>query len=150
MDEKQMDIWLGKTALTKLSFKNKTTLKTYSFDEALINVSRQKNIVETVVVGRDGTVKEFISNGDFSLDIQIGIESEDNFSYPEAELKSFEKLMSEKREIEVGSDFLFIFGITEIVVKSYSVPQQTHSNRQVVSIQAVSDKPYLMRIKEKE
>ncbi len=145
-----MDIWLGKTALTKLSFNNKTTLETYTFDEALINVSRQKNIVETVVVGRDGTVKEFISNGDFSLDIQIGIDSEDNISYPELELLKFEKLMSEKREIEVGSDFLLIFGITEIVIKSYSVPQQTHANRQVVTIQAVSDNPYLMKVKEKE
>ena len=41
-------------------------------DFPLVQVSRQKNILETVVVGKAGTVKELISNGDHSIQIRGG------------------------------------------------------------------------------
>lgn len=150
MDKNAQDVWLGKTTLTRLFFKSKETEKIYEFEEAYVNVTRQKNIVETVVQGRDGTVKEFISNNDFSLDIEVAYSVENDERYPRDEMVAFHNLLEEKREVGVGSDFLNIFGIVEVVIKGYSVPQQTFSNRQKISIQAVSDKPYLMRLKDNE
>lgn len=146
-----MEVWLGQTHLTRLFFKSKTSNKEFMFDEAVVNVSRQKTIVETAVVGKDGTVKEFISNGDFALDIQIALkEEQDRDIYPIDKLNDFAELLAENRELKVGSEFLDAFKISEIVVKTYNVPQQTYSNRQTITIQAMSDTPYLMRLKQNE
>lgn len=151
MDDKYMEVWLGQTHLTRLFFKSKISNKEFEFEEAYVNVSRQKTIVETAVVGKDGTVKEFISNGDFALDIQIALkDDEDRDIYPIDQLNDFAELLDENRELKVGSEFLDAFKIAEIVVKTYNVPQQTYSNRQNISIQAVSDTPYLMRLKQNE
>jgi Domain of unknown function (DUF6046) len=145
------DVWLGKTTLTRLFFKSKISDKQFEFDEATCNVSRQKNIVETVVVGREGTVKEHISNGDYQIDISIGIMKNDKADeYPLEELRALVRMMDEPSAIEVGSEYLDVFKIKEIVVKSHSNPQETFSNRQPFTISAVSDKPYLMKLKDDE
>lgn len=146
-----MKVWLGETHLTRLFFKSKITGKTFEFVEALIKLSRQKTIVETSVVGKDGTVKEFISNGDFSLDIQIALrDANDEDIYPIDQLNEFADFLAENREVIIGSEWLDAFKINEIVIKSYSASQETYANRQNIPIQAVSDTPYLMRLKENE
>lgn len=151
MADRNEDVWLGKTALTRLFFKSKLTGKQFEFEEAFCNVSRQKNIVETTVVGLEGTVKEHISNGDYMIDISLGImKSDHSDEYPAKEVAEFVKLLSENKEIEVGSEFLDMYKIKNIVIKSHSNPQETWSNRQPMSIQAVSDKQYLMRLKDSE
>lgn len=151
MDDRNMEVWLGQTHLTRLFFKSKISNKEFEFAEAYVNVSRQKTIVKTSVVGKDGSVKEFISNNDFTLDIQIALKDEDdNDIYPIDQLNDFAELLAENRELKVGSEFLDAFKITEIVIINYNVPQQTYSNRQNISIQAESDTPYLMRLKQNE
>lgn len=47
-----------------------------------------------------------------------------------------------KSSIEVHSEFLAIFDITKIVIKSYAATQMTEANYQAVSISAVSDEDY--------
>lgn len=151
MDDRNMEVWLGQTHLTRLFFKSKNSNKEFEFEEAYVNVSRQKTIVKTPIVGRDGSVKEFISNNDFSLDIQIALkDDEDKDIYPIDQLNEIAELLAENRELKVGSEFLDAFKITEIVITNYNVPQQTYSNRQNISIQAESDTPYLMRLKQNE
>jgi len=46
----------------------------------------------------------------------------------------------------VESDFLYAFGIKSAVVTSFSLQQETHSNRQSVQIQMLSDEPYEVRV----
>ena len=42
-------------------------------NDAVVAVSRAKNIVTTQLVGRDGTVKEYINAGDYQLNILVGV-----------------------------------------------------------------------------
>ncbi len=62
-----------------------------------------------------------------------------------AELKKF---LSIPEALEVQSDFLEIFGIKSAVVKSFGLQQETHSNRQSINIQMLSDEPYEIKLKE--
>lgn len=62
--------------------------------------------------------------------------------YPGDELRTLRQLLDTKTAIEVHSEFLAIFDITKIVIKSYAATQMTEANYQAVSISAVSDEDY--------
>lgn len=135
-----------------------------SFKEAVVNVRRSRNIVATPVLNGRGTVKEMITEGDLDLTITLAVVSNteagdylDNLvvsydTYPYNGVESLRKLLDEPERLAVVSDFLKLFGLdggdSGIVVKSYSVHQDTHLNRQVFEIQAVSDYDYELLIGE--
>ncbi len=138
---------------------SKDTLK---FQEAVVNVSRSRNIVATPVLNGRGTVKEMITDGDLDLTITLavvsgskdgdfdGTSTESYDVYPYNGVKRLRKLLDEPERLDVVSDFLKLFdldgGELGIVVKSYTVHQDTHLNRQVFEIQALSDYDYNLLI----
>lgn len=135
-----------------------------SFKEAVVNVSRSRNIVATPVLNGRGTVKEMITEGDLDLTITLAVVSstaagdylDDSVTaydmYPYNGVERLRRLLDEPERLDVVSDFLKLFdldgGDFGIVVKSYSVHQDTHLNRQVFEIQAVSDYDYELLIGE--
>lgn len=135
---------------------------TLRFPEAVVNVSRSRNIVATPVLNGRGTVKEMITGGDLDLAITLAVVSgsaEGDFDgtstesydvYPYNGVKRLRKLLDEPERLDVVSDFLKLFdldgGELGIVVKSYIVHQDTHLNRQVFEIQALSDYDYNLLI----
>nr|WP_185147521.1 DUF6046 domain-containing protein [Ornithobacterium rhinotracheale] len=138
-----------------------TTLKiqgeagSFEFSEIIITLSQERNIVTTPLQGRDGTIKEYISDGDYAITLDAAIlptnavpqDDESTFAiaenrYPDEEIKRLHRLLLEKKALEVQSDFLTLFDINSAVVKSYSLQQETHSNRQSLQIQMLSDKAY--------
>lgn len=135
---------------------------TLRFPEAVVNVSRSRNIVATPVLNGRGTVKEMITGGDLDLTITLAVVSgsaEGDFDgtstesydvYPYNGVERLRKLLDELERLDVVSDFLKLFdldgGELGIVVKSYTVHQDTHLNRQVFEIQALSDYDYNLLI----
>lgn len=132
-------------------------IKSFVFNEVIMSITQERNIVQTPLQGRDGTIKEFISNGDYVITVDAGVmegqkqtENEDtevsfqtpNNTYPRAELERLGKILTEPKAIAVQSNFLNVLGIQSVVVKSFSLVQETHSNRQSIQIQMLSDKPY--------
>ncbi|MDY3352254.1 DUF6046 domain-containing protein [Riemerella anatipestifer] len=129
----------------------------FIFNEVVMSVTQERNIVTTPLQGRDGTIKEFISNGDYVITVDAGVmegqkqvDNEDDEvsfqipgnTYPKAELERLRNILTLPKAIEVYSEFLLVFGITSVVVKSFSLVQETHSNRQSIQIQMLSDTPY--------
>ena len=115
----------------------------------------EKNIVTTALQGRNGPIKEYISDGDYNITIDAGIsnytidqEGEHNIDYPIDAVAELKNILSLPETIEVQSDFLEIFGIKSAVVKSFDLQQETHSNRHSINIQMLSDEPYEIRLKE--
>lgn len=107
----------------------------------LSEISMTKNIVKTELQGVDGTVKEYISDGDYEITIQGAIVSEDDF-YPEDGATLLHQLCLVKDALVVESDFLQLFDIYNIVVESYSFPEQEgFLNMQLFELQCISDKP---------
>lgn len=126
------------------------------FQEVVISVSQERNIVTTSLQGRDGTIKEYISNGDYGITLDIALtdyegepdeQTDEEFllpkqDYPISRVETLRKLLTTPQTVEVESDFLYAFGIRSAVVTSFSLQQETHSNRQSVQIQMLSDEPY--------
>ena len=142
---------LNRPWLTSLRMSTHHEGERYSllFPEVIISVTQQRNIVTTPLQGRDGTIKEYISNGDYSITLDLAItdyENEPNEQadedYPLSQLETLRKLLTTPEAVEVESDFLDAFGIKSAVVTSFSLQQETHSNRQSVQIQMLSDEPY--------
>ena len=150
----------GRDLIVPLTLKG--SRDTLRFQEAVVNVSRSRNIVATPVLNGRGTVKEMITDGDLDLTITLavvsgskdgdfdGTSTESYDVYPYNGVERLRKLLDEPDRLDVVSDFLKLFdldgGELGIVVKSYTVHQDTHLNRQVFEIQALSDYDYNLLI----
>lgn len=120
--------------------------KLLSYADAVVSVNREHRIVSTPLVGAEGTVKEYISAGDWNVEMVIGVQPEEGGAivdkYPSDELEELMELLGGGKALDVSSKFLEIFGISRMVVKSYRVVQSTDQNYQGVSISGVSDEEY--------
>lgn len=145
-----------------VTLKGKTDLM--FFPEATVSISRERKIVATPVINGKGTVKEMITEGDLNLTLAVSIVSTDmegnydgysHYSYDRYPFKGVERLrrlLDEPNRLDVVSDFLTLFDLDGddfgIIVKSYSMKQDTHLNVQKVEIEALSDYDYDLLIKE--
>lgn len=150
----------GRDLIVPLTLKG--SRDTLRFQEAVVNVTRSRNIVATPVLNGRGTVKEMVTSGDLDLAITLAVVSgskDGDFDgtstksydvYPYNGVKRLRKLLDEPERLDVVSDFLKLFdldgGELGIVVKSYTAHQDTHLNRQVFEIQALSDYDYNLLI----
>lgn len=108
---------------------------------AISQVNMTKTIVKTAIQGLDGTVKEYINDGDYEITIRGAIVSNDR-SYPSEQVKQLHQILLIKDALDVESEYLNVFGIYNVVVESYSFPQQEGmQNLQLFELQCVSDLP---------
>lgn len=114
--------------------------------DAVATVSRERRIVSTALTGRDGTVKEYINAGDWSVRMVVGLQSMNDGviadEWPESELRELRRLIEAKETLRIHSEFLEAMDIRRIVVTGYSARQMTEGNYQVVEVSAVSDEDY--------
>lgn len=141
--------WEGRYALTKLYLEDELgKAGTLTIDDATVSISRQKQIVRTTIPGVVGTIKEYICDGDYDIKITVGIvavrDGQIVDEYPEEGLRVVRKFLDAGHELLVHSTFLNIFDITDIVIKSHSISQETASNRQVIHIDAESSISYMI------
>ena len=137
--------WLGAYTLCPLLLRLEDGAE-LSIPDAVVAMTRTKQIVTTQVVGMVGTVKEYISDGDFDINIAVGIQGVEEGKvanvYPEEGLRELRKFLEVDKPISVQSAFFDLFEINRLVLKSYSLTQGTESNYQELSISALSDNEY--------
>ncbi len=110
-------------------------------DSAIINIGRSKNIVRTQVPGRSGTVKEYISDGDFEVQI-TGLLAQRTFGYPKDLISLFRQYMELQQALVVISTPLNSLRIYELVVTGWQLPHTPHLNCARYEISAISDEPF--------
>lgn len=142
------DYWLGRTVLTDLVV-NVPEMGLLHIPDVAMSVSLQKEIVKTALVGRKGTIKEYITQGDYQITMSVGVAAvNENHElidqYPEQAMSVLRKVLETDKSLEVGSAFLDIFEINRIVVTNFTAKQMTYANRQVVEITALSDSDYVI------
>ena len=114
----------------------------------LMDVTQERNIIVTNIQGRDGSVKEYISNGDYTVVLRGAIVQVDANSYPKTEVERLHNILKQKISIPVVSGFLDQFGIRNLTVLSFSFPQKEgFNNTQLFEIRAISDDEINVRIK---
>lgn len=137
----------GNDWITSLAIQHEASQLNFVFDECIISISQTKNIVSTTLQGRNGTVKEYISDGDYILSISAGIINDmGNHAYPIEKLNDLSEILQLNDMIELQSDLLDVFNINHAVISSYSLTQETHSNRQSINIEMLSDEPFIIEL----
>lgn len=126
---------------------------------AIIEITQSKNIITTAIQGRNGTVKEFISDGDFTITITGVIIGENEGIagtrdarvkdigniYPEKDVKKLITICKVPNSIEIISDFLSFFTDsngqnTRYVITDYNLPQREGSrDAQLFQISMLTD-----------
>lgn len=137
--------WEGRWALCALTLR--AGGRVLSLPDAVVQVQRQRNIVCTQLVGAAGTVKEYINDGDYALTIQVGVVATDEAGaiadeYPVEELIELRQFLDLPEPLECTSEFLRIFDINRLVVRDFGLSQNTASNYQTLTINAISDGDY--------
>lgn len=108
---------------------------------AIISVQRTKNLILTQVTGRDLTRKELFGKGDYLIKVSGKIASNGPDVYPTNGVQSFLEIMNSNEVILCYSPFLSNFGISSMVVRNFSLPQQTGTrNIQNYTFEAVFEK----------
>ena len=120
----------------------------------IIEVNQTKNIITTPIQGRDGTVKEFISRGDYLITLSgiiTGKMDEENGEirdignvYPQDDVNKLITICEVPDSLDVTSDFLSMFlkEDSRVVITDYNIPQQIGvRNFQTFTINMLSDTP---------
>lgn len=128
------------------NFGVKKTFDTIKFDMILVTVSQSKNIITTAIQGRDGTVKEYIGMGDYSVTIN-GIITGSNGHYPLKEVRDLKNMLDAPIAIDIASWYLQNLDIHSLVIQDYELPQEQGGySYQAFSINAISDTPQEIQI----
>lgn len=116
---------------------------TFKIDTVLFDVSLEKQIVKTNIQGVSGTVKEYISKGDYQLKVRGALVDPNGRRYPEEQARQLKEYLEVETSIGIASRYLNdIFDVTEIVVENYSFPQvEGFQNTQFFEFSAISDDP---------
>ena len=120
---------------------NEITYEGLVIELVLLTVNQRKNIVKTQIQGLKGTIKEYISDDDYTIELK-GIISDVNNAYPESLIQRIINICEIPSEIPVKSSYLNLFGIYNVVIESYNFPQsEGFRNQQEFTISMTSDSP---------
>ena len=116
----------------------------------LADVTQTKNIVTTPIQGRNGTVKEFVSDGDFIITITGGVIGETvdgkiteiNQFYPEVDVRRLIEICKVPQAVTITAEFLQLFGINDVVITDYNFGEKEGTrDLQPFQITMLSDIP---------
>jgi len=118
-------------------------------NEPLIRVSKQKNLVETVIAGNEefsgGIVIEQINKGNFAIDIRGIILNEELTApqYPQDQVKKLIDFCESGEALEINCQLLdHLFNIGKIVIKDYDIDAmqgQPYSQRYTINCISYTD-----------
>jgi len=134
------------TTYMELETGNIITVPVITFVAILCSVTFPRNIVKTEIQGRNGTVKEYIGEGDAQISFR-GIITGANGHYPADEVAALKKLVHAPVPIPVISEFLNNIDIYTVVFEDRSLEQDEGGySYQTFSLNAISDTPQELKI----
>jgi len=116
-------------------------------NDVLLTVSQTRNIVTTAVSGRNGTIKEYISDGDFVINAKIlAVTNQPNVA-PYDIIRQLAALFTVQKEIEVVSTLLQIFNIDSVVIRDYEISEQQATRNVIpINLNMISDEPIEIKL----
>jgi len=115
-------------------------IKEVRLQAVAISCQRSKNIVETNVAGRDGSIKQFMSRTDYSVTITAKINERLDF-FPFGQLRAIYELENAPVKVNISSKFLnIIHKIDSLVIMDIDTsPEQGSSNEANVTLTCKTD-----------
>lgn len=122
------------------------TVPTMVFTSVLMTVDQSKHIIKTDIQGRNGSVKEYISDGDYTVNIK-GVITAPNGIYPYDAVVDLKKWLHAPMEFRVASRWLQNLDIDVLVIENYSIPQMEGGySYQLFDINCISDLPFELNL----
>lgn len=122
-------------------------------ETVLIDVEQTKNIVKTTIPGQirtkgiAGTIKEYISDDDYKVNVKGAIVSRYPLKYPQEDISILLQYLKANIPLPVYSPFLESFGIFDIVITRYQIAEKLGSRNEVpFQIEAISDAPAIFQL----
>jgi hypothetical protein len=107
-----------------------------------IDCSNTKNIVSTAINGLNGTIKEWIAEGDVAINVEVTLLGEGN-QYPTEKVERLTALLRKNESLQIENETLNnVYGVERIVITSWGITPTKAFNYQTISFNAVSDKVY--------
>lgn len=117
------------------------TVPSMTFDAVLIDVSFPRNIVKTEIQGRNGTVKEYIGEGDPNITFR-GVITGKNGQRPSVEIANLKEMIKAPISIPVISNYLNSLDIYYVVFEERSLSlEEGGYSYQAFSLSAIGDSP---------
>jgi hypothetical protein len=112
-------------------------------DTVLFTVVGTKNVIKTAIQGRKGTIKEYISQGDYQINVKGAIVSEFPNVYPEQDVRLLIELLELPKPIPIASKFLDMFAIFNVVIDpEFTISEKLGSRNEVpFEFNCISDSP---------
>jgi hypothetical protein len=122
---------------------------TWQLPHPVVAIKSKKNIVETVIPGRNGTVKELIGRHDYEIDIKGFMVGRDN-EFPEDDMTRLRTIYELNKAVEMRCALTDIFlvrpdrgGSDNVVITSLEFPSVTGiKNVKPYVLTLVSDAPF--------
>ena len=131
-----------KTDIDSLIHQEQTGDNYAKFDTALLTVNQSRNIVRTPIQGRNGTIKEYISDGDYEINVTGLIVSPYSGRVPSIDMENIHNILSLQNELVIVSNYLSLFKISYVVVEAYTFEQIEGSLNQIkFTMRLISDEP---------
>lgn len=115
-------------------------------ESAVGSISQDRNIITTPIQGRNGTVKEYISDGDFVIEV-TGKIVDTQSKFPDDQVQDIANIFKVPNEIIIVNSFLYNFDIKNVVIKSYKISQvEGYDNMYEISFTMLSDDPIELKL----
>ncbi len=113
-----------------------------------IRVNDSNTIVSTPLVGRKGTVKEYIQANDYRIDIRGSIIANSQNAFPINDVITLKKILKTPGRIRIYSKLLQLFEITHMVYQNgdYDQDSARYVNALPFSFQFLSDDDYELEV----
>ncbi|WP_297096374.1 DUF6046 domain-containing protein [uncultured Draconibacterium sp.] len=118
----------------------------WEFNNAVVSVAGKKSIVETPLVGRQGTVKELINIQDYEIKLVALLSGDD---YPEQEVMDAVKLweINENVKMECAITDYFLKDEDRVVIKHIDFPaMEGEEDSQAIVMTLVSDQNFELEL----
>jgi hypothetical protein len=150
-DEVTATTYLGTPVFSSFVFSEvqEEGLTELDLQTVLISVDKTKNVIETPVQNRAGSVKEYISDGDYRINLSGALVSKERTVAPVEDAELLDRFCSLGQALEVGSTFLQIFDVLSVVVLDYTISERRGTrNTYDFKINMVSDNPIELDLSE--
>jgi hypothetical protein len=123
----------------------------YPIETVLFSIQQSKNIVKTPINGRNGTIKEYVGMGDYSINIK-GVIAGTRGRYPVEAVDNLMEFLTYNQSIKIYSKYLNErFNIDEIVILDFDLKQEEgRYSQQSFEINALSDYPVEILIQQQK
>lgn len=130
--------------------------------DAVLDVSQTKRIISTPIQGRNGEVKEYISDGDYVINLTGNISGIYDFNkntwispsrfFPKGEVFNMVDICRAGASIPISSTFLReIFRVTQVIISDYKFTQRRgYRNQQYFEINMMSDADVILEYTEED